>query len=254
MRSAQKRMFRIERNNPLTTVEIEPATDEDIRHKEILDAIADLKNSGISVSGNSDEAVPTAVAAQTESQFLIDFKQELSDARQLRQELNEISMSISETKREIATLHHTNFGDSTDVQVADELDAVVMATEHATDNILTATEAIDGNARDLAAQLAGTEHEDMVLDMQEQTIKIFEACNFQDLTGQRVQKVLETMKFIEGHIDKMITIWGGLDNFLDISPDSLNKKTGDDALLSGPGLDDDGAIRSSQDDIDSLFD
>lgn len=251
MRSAQKRMFRIERNNPLTTVEVEPASDEEARHKEILDAIADLKNSGVSISGNGEEV---AAAPQTESQFLIEFKKELADARHLREELNEISQSISETKREIATLHHTNFGDTTDVQVADELDAVVLATEHATDNILTAAEAVDGNARDLAAQLSGTEHEDMILDIQEQTIKIFEACNFQDLTGQRVQKVLETMKFIEGHIDKMITIWGGLDNFLDISPDSLNKKTGDDALLSGPGLDDDGAIRSSQDDIDSLFD
>lgn len=250
MRSAQKRIFRIERNNPLNvTPDVAPATDEESRHKEILDAIADLKSSGISVSG-TQKAPPV----QTESQFLIDFKKELADARHLREELNEISQSISETKREIATLHHTNFGDNTDVQVADELDAVVLATEHATDNILTAAENVDANARDLAARLSGTEHEDMILDIQDQTIKIFEACNFQDLTGQRVQKVLETMKFIEGHIDKMITIWGGLDNFLDISPDSLNKKVGDDALLSGPGLDDDGAIRSSQDDIDSLFD
>ncbi|PCI85931.1 MAG: hypothetical protein COB24_11320 [Hyphomicrobiales bacterium] len=250
MRSAQKRVFRIERNNPLKIIqEVIPATDEEARHIEILAAIADLKKSGISISGSGD-----ATPAQTENQFLIDFKKELADARLLREELNEISQSISETKREIATLHHTNFGDNTDVQVADELDAVVMATEHATDAILTAAENVDANARDLAARLSGTEHEDMILDIQDQTIKIFEACNFQDLTGQRVQKVLETMKFIEGHIDKMITIWGGLDNFLDISPDSLNKKTGDEALLSGPGLDEDGAIRSSQDDIDSLFD
>lgn len=251
MRSAHKRIFRIERNNPLSTTEQAPVSDEAVRHKEILDAIADLKNSGFGIARGGDAG--EEAVAQTESQFLIEFKQELADARQLRQELNEISQSITETKREIATLHHTNFGDTTDVQVADELDAVVMATERATDSILTAAEAIDATATDLAAQLAGTEHEDMALDLQEQTIKIFEACNFQDLTGQRVQKVLETMKFIEGHIDKMITIWGGLDNFLDISPDSLNKKTGDDALLSGPGLDDDGAIRSSQDDIDSLF-
>lgn len=249
MRSAQKRMFRIERNNPLNAIEIAPATDEDSRHREIMDAIADLKNSGISVGGDA----PEMTDQQAENQFLQDFKQELADARQLREELNEISLSIAETKREIATLHHTNFGDNTDVQVADELDAVVHATEHATDNILTAAESIDNSSRDLAAELSGSKHEDAILDMQEQTVKIFEACNFQDLTGQRVQKVLETMKFIEGHIDKMIKIWGGLDNFLDISPDSLNKKSGDDALLSGPGLEDDGAFRSSQDDIDSLF-
>lgn len=246
MRSAQKRIFRIERNNPLNVVEQMPSSDEAIRHQEILDAIADLKNSGLSVSANS--------ADNSENQYLIDFKKELADARHLREELNEISRSITETKREIATLHHTNFGEGTEVKVANELDAVVLATESATDAILTAAETIDADARDLAAKLSGSEHEDLVLDIQEQTVKIFEACNFQDLTGQRVHKVLDTMKFIEIHIDKMISIWGGLENFLDISPDSLNKKIGDEALLSGPGLEDDGAIRSSQDDIDSLFD
>ena len=39
MRSAPKRIFRIERNNPLNvTPEVAPVTDEESRHKEILDA------------------------------------------------------------------------------------------------------------------------------------------------------------------------------------------------------------------------
>ncbi len=248
MRAAQRRVFRIERNNPLDDGELVVATDDTSRHKEIMDALADLKSGGLSVPSNVNTDNSGA-----EKQFLIDFKQELAEAQNLRAEMAKISESIASTKREIATLHHTNFADNTDVKVANELDAVVVATEKATDDILTAAESIDADARDLAAALSGSKHEDMVLDIQEQTMKIFEACNFQDLTGQRVHKVLDTMKFIETHIDKMIEIWGGLENFLDISPDSIVKKTGDDALLSGPGLDDDGAIRSSQDDIDSLF-
>ncbi len=253
MRSAHKRAFRIERNNPLAAAslaEVPIASDEESRHEEIMNALADLKKSGFSAG----EAPKVEVTASTENQFLNEFKDELNEARKLREEMGLISQSIAETKREIATMHHTNFGDSTEVKVSNELDAVVTSTERATDDILSAAEQIDADARDLAAQLAGTKHEDSVLDIQEQTVKIFEACNFQDLTGQRVQKVLDTMKFIEGHIDKMIDIWGGLENFLDVSPESLNKKTGDDALLSGPGLADDGAIRSSQNDIDSLFD
>ncbi|NRA88523.1 MAG: protein phosphatase CheZ [Rhizobiales bacterium] len=252
MRAAQKRTFRIERNNPLIEIENIPATDDESRHKEIMDAISSLKEAGVA---SSKDAAEISSAVATETQFLIDFKQELNDARDLRKEMSKISESIANTKREIVTLHHTNFGEGTDVQVADELDEVVNATERATDDILTATEAIDDDARDLAATFAGTKHEASILDIQENTIRIFEACNFQDLTGQRVQKVLDTMKFIEAHIDRMIEIWGGLENFLDISPDSLHrKKTGDEALLGGPGLEDDGAFRSSQDDIDSLFD
>lgn len=253
MRSAQKRVFRIERSNPLTEVDSAPATDAASRHKEIMDLLSNLASAGISASIPAVEGQPDTSPA-AESQFLIDFKQELADARTLRTEMTKILESIANTKREIATLHHTNFGENTDVQVADELDAVVIATERATDIILTAAEVVDNQATDLAAHLAGGEHESLALDIQEQTVKIFEACNFQDLTGQRVQKVLETMKFIESHVDKMISIWGGLENFLDISPDSLHKKTGDDALLSGPGLEDDGEFRASQDDIDSLFD
>ena len=42
-------------------------------------------------------------------------------------------------------------------------------------------------------------------------ISIFEACNFQDLTGQRINKVMTTMKFIEHHINTMMDIWGGVD-------------------------------------------
>jgi len=34
------------------------------------------------------------------------------------------------------------------------------------------------------------------------------ACNFQDLTGQRISKVMTTMKFIENHINVMMEIWG----------------------------------------------
>jgi chemotaxis regulatin CheY-phosphate phosphatase CheZ len=34
-------------------------------------------------------------------------------------------------------------------------------------------------------------------EIQERVVSIFEACNFQDLTGQRIKKVMTTMKFIE---------------------------------------------------------
>lgn len=47
-------------------------------------------------------------------------------------------------------------------------------------------------------------------EIQERVVSIFEACNFQDLTGQRIKKVMTTMKFIENHITVMMDIWVAL--------------------------------------------
>ena len=88
---------------------------------------------------------------------------------------------------------------------------------------------------------------------QERVISIFEACNFQDLTGQRINKVMNTMKFIENHITVMMDIWGGVDAIKAHAPPIVDEREGDDKLLNGPKLDgDDG--HASQNDIDALFD
>ena len=63
--------------------------------------------------------------------------------------------------------------------------------------------------------------------MQERVIKIFEACNFQDLTGQRITKVVATLKFIETHIVRMMEIWGGLEAFKDIEAETIAEREGD---------------------------
>ena len=89
-------------------------------------------------------------------------------------------------------------------------------------------------------------------EIQDRVVKVFEACNFQDITGQRISKVVNTWKFIEGHVDQMMAIWGGIDAFKEFIPEAPPEKTGDDALLNGPKLDDD-AGHVSQDDIDALF-
>ena len=44
-------------------------------------------------------------------------------------------------------------------------------------------------------------------DIRDQVIRIFDACNFQDLAGQRIAKVLATLKFIEDRIARMMDIW-----------------------------------------------
>ncbi len=63
---------------------------------------------------------------------------------------------------------------------------------------------------------------------------------------------MNTLKFIEDRIVKMMEIWGGLDSFKDIEVEGIAEATGDAALLNGPKLEED-AGHASQDDIDALF-
>ena len=44
--------------------------------------------------------------------------------------------------------------------------------------------------------------------MQDAVTKIYEACSFQDITGQRITKVVTTLKAIEGKVAQIITTFG----------------------------------------------
>lgn len=180
------------------------------------------------------------------------FKSELGEAVKLKAELDAIYDAIGETKREIATLHRTTGSDHQEMcRVTDELDAVVLGTEGATENILASAEFIDETANVLSARLQGQDQQ-LVNDIQERVIQIFENCNFQDLTGQRITKVVAAMRFIEERIIKMMEIWGGIESFKEIDGETMPAREGDAALLNGPALDTDDGV-ASQDDIDALF-
>ena len=77
-------------------------------------------------------------------------------------------------------------------------------------------------------------------------------CNFQDLTGQRITKVVSTLRFVEDRIMQMMDIWGGIETFKDIEVEQRELKEGDAALLNGPALESDIDV-ATQDDIDALF-
>jgi len=218
---------------------------EAIRHQQVLEAIAKLQGASLTQE-------PVQEQSQASNEVLESIREELAQSNRLKSELDDIRLSILETKREITSLHHSGFVSEDQATASDELDAVVKGTEVATEKILSAAEVIESNAADLANALkTGSDH-DLALDIQEHAIAIFEACNFQDLTGQRITKVVNTLKFIEDRVDYMMTIWGGQENFAGIKPEKQEGKTSDAHLLNGPAMED--AIDvASQDDIDALF-
>ncbi|NEU11733.1 chemotaxis protein [Methylobacterium sp. BTF04] len=182
-------------------------------------------------------------------------RRELSEAFAMRSELDIMKEAITRTKQEIATLYRSENTGKGMRRVAGELDAVVDSTEQATSTILGAIEEIETNAsmlRAMTTTMAGRENIDAIL---ERVVVAFEACNFQDLTGQRINKIVGVLKFIEEHLDRMIDAWGGLDTFSEMLGVNAGKIDVDDesSLLNGPRLGDDPG-HVDQGDIDALFD
>ena len=127
-------------------------------------------------------------------------------------------------------------------RIAHELEEVVHSTERATQKVLAAAEEIDQVASNLAAALRGKFEQGLAKDIQDLVIRIFEACNFQDLAGQRIAKVLATLNFVEDHVSRVLE---------EIKNPSAARRDGAQ-YLHGPRLDTDSG-HVSQADIDEMF-
>jgi chemotaxis protein CheZ len=198
---------------------------------------------------NSNPALQEVANARA---LLETYRAQIEQCEKLKVELDLIQDAINRTKREIAVLHGKSFNGEEMAKVNGELGAVVGGTEQATQQILEATEAIDQAATALAKVTSLDQQQRLAEDIQERIISIFEACNFQDLTGQRISKVMNTMRFIENHINVMMDIWGGVDAIKAHVPPIIDTREADAKLLNGPKLDGDPG-HASQDDIDAMF-
>jgi chemotaxis protein CheZ len=238
--SVQQKIFRIERSNRLEPVIA--ASGSASGRSQHLEIMTELKALRAVIDPQQGQSMQ-----QLEAQ-----KAKLAEFQKLKQELDVVYNAIKQTKQEIATLHVSGFHGPEMARAACELGAIVGGTETATQSILAAAEEIDQSANTLSAVLKSERERGLTQDIQERVIKIFEACNFQDLTGQRITKVVATLKFIEQHIVRMIEIWGGLEALEEFKPEAFAQREGDRSLLNGPKLDDE-AGHVSQDDIDALF-
>ncbi|WP_339028614.1 protein phosphatase CheZ [Bradyrhizobium symbiodeficiens] len=208
------------------------------------------------LSGSAAMAAIDASTAHELSEartMLETYRAQIEQCEKLKVELDLIHDAIDRTKREIATLHGKSFDGGEMAKVNGELGAVVGGTEQATQQILEAAESIDQAASAMSKVDSVDQQKRLADDIQERVISIFEACNFQDLTGQRISKVMATMKFIEQHINSMMDIWGGVDAIKAHVVPQADNRSEDDKLLNGPKLAGD-VGHASQDDIDALFD
>lgn len=167
----------------------------------------------------------------------------------LKANVEDIHQAIITTRAEIGALRAKGIATASNSRAKDELDAVVTDTEIATETILAAVEDIDRIATVFANDLAD-DYKEMANEISTRVVQILEACNFQDISGQRISKVVSLIHFIETKIAAMEAAWikaGAFDPSA-VEPIAL---AGEESLLNGPALKTDATV--SQDEIDSLF-
>jgi chemotaxis protein CheZ len=226
-------------------------------HNEIMNELREIRKQMALAPRREDapanETKKIANETAAAKAMLASYRAQIEQCEKLKVELDLIHEAINRTKEEIALLYGTSFHGDEMAKVAGELGEVVGGTEQATQKILEAAEAIDQAAGALSKPTTPEQQLLIGEDIQDRVVGIFEACNFQDLTGQRISKVMATMKFIENHINVMMDIWGGVDAIKKHAPAVADTRVGDARLLNGPkGADEAGHV--SQDDIDALFD
>jgi chemotaxis protein CheZ len=162
-----------------------------------------------------------------------------SVSAKLIEELQEFSLVIRQTKEDIA-LSQNDIGSLFQFNSAhDELDAVVICTAQATHIILDAAEHIES----LGVHL-GTEH---AQQLNQYITRLYESCTFQDITGQRISKVVKLLRFIETELERILS---ASEMQLPLNKKESLRLNEADALVHGPQLP---HTAFQQDDIDALF-
>lgn len=130
-------------------------------------------------------------------------------------------------------------------RAAGELGAAVEGMEKAVQTILQSAEVIDGCAKALAVAHRNGHERKLAEDVQDHLTRIYEACNFQDIAGQRIGKVIETLSVAD---DRLAPSNGNAASY----EAAVEQADHSGHLLNGPRLDGE-AGSVSQHDIDTMF-
>jgi chemotaxis protein CheZ len=121
-----------------------------------------------------------------------------------------------------------------------EIGMIVETTESAANQIMGAVETILNLPQDIDTRAYRSAVEEHCLTM-------LEACAFQDLTGQRSTKIVETLMHLEHKLGKLAELLGEDEEQAASEPVPAE---GDQVLLNGPAMPGEGI---DQDDIDAMF-
>jgi hypothetical protein len=126
------------------------------------------------------------------------------DIDRMRATLKEMATAISRTKTEIASIHSIEQEHGPLFRASEALDGITRTTEQATSDILAAAEHIQECAWTLREDGANPHLCD---ELDRRATEIYTACSFQDITAQRIAKIIHTLRYLEGRINSMIASW-----------------------------------------------
>ena len=164
----------------------------------------------------------------------------------VHEEIERLAKYIGDTKQEIFAMQTNDKAEAVIMDASAHLDEVIKHTEEATNTIMDACDKVQAGAAGV-----GGEKEAQIMDAAN---IIYDACAFQDITGQRIRKVIKLLQNIEERVNKINSLFGEAPVFLDengqVDPSKVVLPKDDKDLLNGPQLSGQG---TNQQDIDALF-
>ena len=223
---------------------------EDVQHLE-QDELQTLVESNLKSNAvlASDEPLSTKemhdAYANIASQVAQKLVQELSNKdSKFLSELKNIVQSIDSAKDEIASIRPKELTENELPDAANSLDVIIQTSEEACENILGCAEELMEIAEFVPSKL-----QTRLTDI---STKLFESSNFDDLNGQRVRKVIKTLRLIEDRLKGLLDIYG--ETYDAVAPNTSEpEKTDDEKLMNGPQDKNKAATQAEIDDILNSF-
>lgn len=150
-------------------------------------------------------------------------------------EVEQLAELLERTKQEVLQAGTVDKPNYSAADATLHLEAIIQNTEEAGHKIIDSVSAI----QEIAAGIGGDVEKNIGLHI----TKIYEACSFQDLTTQRITKVIKILGSVSERINNILKLFGA-------ETGGGSKEAGDDSLLNGPQLP---TQAPSQSDIDDLF-
>ncbi len=170
--------------------------------------------------------------------------------QRLHADIEALAEYINSAKAEITDIRADKINAEYLPEASDQLSAIVGATEQATNEIFEAVESIEALASTMAPEQAER--------ITEAVTRVYEACSFQDITGQRISKVVTALQSIESRVDALLQAFGeesgaaasGTGTPAEESTATKPGAPSDEDLMHGPQLP---GEANSQEDIDALL-
>jgi chemotaxis protein CheZ len=170
--------------------------------------------------------------------------------QRLHADIEALAEYINTAKAEITEIRADKINAVYLPEASDQLSAIVGATEQATNEIFEAVESIEEMASTMAPEQAER--------ITEAVTRVYEACSFQDITGQRISKVVTALQNVESRVVALLQAFGqesgaAANGTTTPAEEPSATKPGarpDEDLMDGPAL---SGEANSQEDIDALL-